>query len=149
MRHVMAIPRTRPSVYPAILSYGFRPFFLLGSLQAGIAILLWLPLYYGKFEILSVFLPVDWHIHELLFGYMPAVVTGFLLTAIPNWTGRLPIQGTPLLVLVSVWIAGRAFVTVSAQTGWLLAAIVDLSFLMLIVPAAARELVARHNRRHL
>ena len=69
----MAIPRTRPSAYPAILSYGFRPFFLLGSLQAATAILLWLPLYYGKLETFSAFLPVDWHIHELLFGYLPAV----------------------------------------------------------------------------
>ncbi|TIW87847.1 MAG: short-chain dehydrogenase, partial [Mesorhizobium sp.] len=60
----MAIPRTRPSAYPAILSYGFRPFFLLGSLQAAIAMLLWLPLYYGRLVTFSTFLPVDWHIHE-------------------------------------------------------------------------------------
>ena len=135
----MAIPRTRPSVYPAILSYGFRPFFLLGSLQAGIAILLWLPLYYGKFEILSVFLPVDWHIHELLFGYMPAVVTGFLLTAIPNWTGRLPVQDFRLLVLVLLWLAGRVAVFFSVETGWLLSAVMDCSFLLAVVAAAARS----------
>ena len=96
----MAIPRTRPGAYPAILSYGFRPFFLLGSLFGGGAILFWLPLYYGKLETFSAFSPVDWHVHELLFGYLAAVVTGFLLTAIPNWTGRLPLQGLPLLALV-------------------------------------------------
>ncbi|MDG4881879.1 NnrS family protein [Mesorhizobium sp. WSM4884] len=145
----MAIPRTRPSVYPAILSYGFRPFFLLGSLQAGVAILLWLPLYYGKLEILSVFLPVDWHIHELLFGYLPAVVTGFLLTAIPNWTGRLPVQDFRLLVLVLLWLAGRVAVFFSAETGWFLSAFVDCSFLFAVVTAAATEIVAGRNWRNL
>ncbi|MDX8481489.1 NnrS family protein [Mesorhizobium sp. VK24D] len=145
----MAIPRTRPSAYPAILSYGFRPFFLLGSLQAGTAILFWLPLYYGKLETSSTFLPVDWHVHELLFGYLPAVVTGFLLTAIPNWTGRLPVQDFRLLALVLLWIAGRAAVFFSADTGWLLSAVIDCSFLLAVVAAAATEIVAGRNWRNL
>lgn len=145
----MAIPRTRPSVYPAVFSYGFRPFFLLGSLQAGTAILFWLPLYYGKLETLSTFLPVDWHVHELLFGYLPAVVTGFLLTTIPNWTGRLPVQDFRLLALVLIWIAGRAAVFFSAETGWLLSAVIDCSFLLAVVAAAATEIVAGRNWRNL
>ncbi|MDX8525981.1 NnrS family protein [Mesorhizobium sp. MSK_1335] len=145
----MAIPRTRPSAYPAILSYGFRPFFLLGSLQAGIAILLWLPVYYGRLETFSVFLPVDWHVHELLFGYLPAVVTGFLLTAIPNWTGRLPVQDFRLLVLVLLWAAGRVAVFFSAETGWLLGAAIDCSFLLAVVAAAATEIIAGRNWRNL
>ncbi len=145
----MAIPRTRPSVYPAIFSYGFRPFFLLGSLQAGTAILFWLPLYYGKLETFSTFLPVDWHVHELLFGYLPAVVTGFLLTAIPNWTGRLPVQDFRLLALVLLWIAGRVAVFFSAETGWLLSAVIDCAFLLAVVAAAATEIVAGRNWRNL
>ncbi|MDX8444003.1 NnrS family protein [Mesorhizobium captivum] len=145
----MAIPRTRPSAYSAILSYGFRPFFLLGSLQAGVAILLWLPLYYGKLGTFSAFLPVDWHVHELLFGYLPAVVTGFLLTAIPNWTGRLPVQDLRLLVLVLLWIAGRVAVFFSAETGWLVSAVIDCSFLLAVVAAAATEIVAGRNWRNL
>ncbi|RWL47175.1 MAG: NnrS family protein [Mesorhizobium sp.] len=145
----MAIPRTRPSAYPAILSYGFRPFFLLGSLQAATAILLWLPLYYGKLETLSTFLPVDWHIHELLFGYLPAVATGFLLTAIPNWTGRLPVQDFRLLALVLLWVAGRAAVFLSAEIGWLLSAVIDCSFLLAVVVAAATEIIAGRNWRNL
>lgn len=145
----MAIPRTQPSGYPAILSYGFRPFFLLGSLQAGVAMLLWLPLYYGKLATVSLFVPVDWHIHELLFGYLTAVVTGFLLTAIPNWTGRLPVQGFRLLVLVSLWILGRLAVFFSQETGWLLAAVVDCSFLLAVVVAAATEIIAGRKWRNL
>ena len=85
----------------------------------------------------------------MLYGYVPAVVTGFLLTAIPNWTGRLPIQGVPLLILVAVWLAGRAVVTFSAEIGWLPAAIVDVAFLALVVAAAAREIVAGKNWRNL
>ncbi|PAP98236.1 NnrS family protein [Mesorhizobium mediterraneum] len=145
----MAIPRTRPSAYPAVLSYGFRPFFLLGSLQAGAAILFWLPLFYGKLEASSVFSPVDWHVHELLFGYLAAVVTGFLLTAIPNWTGRLPVQGPPLLALALLWCAGRFVVFFSAETGWLLGAIIDCAFLLAVVAAAATEIIAGRNWRNL
>ena len=145
----MAIPRTRPSAYPAILSYGFRPFFLLGSLQAATAILLRLPLNYGKLETLSTFTPVDWHVHELLFGYLPAVVTGFLLTAIPNWTGRLPVQDFRLLMLVSLWVTGRAAVFISAEIGWLPSAVIDCAFLLAVVAAAATEIIAGRNWRNL
>ena len=145
----MAIPRTRPTKYPAILSYGFRPFFLLASLQAATVILLWLPLYYGKFEIPSALMPVDWHIHELLFGYLPAALTGFLLTAIPNWTGRLPVQDSRLLVLVLLWTAGRVSVFFAAKIGWLLSAAIDCSFLLAVVVATATEIVAGRNWRNL
>jgi uncharacterized protein involved in response to NO len=103
----------------------------------------------GELELSTAFSPVDWHVHEMLYGYLPSVVAGFLLTAIPNWTGRLPIQGVPLLVLVLVWAAGRVCVTFSAETGWLLAAIIDVSFLALVVAAAMREIVAGKNWRNL
>ena len=94
-----------------MFSYGFRPFFLLGSVYAGLAILVWMPAFYGEISLSSAFAGRDWHVHEMLFGYLPAVVTGFLLTAIPNWTGRLPIRGRPLMALVAVWILGRVCVT--------------------------------------
>ena len=125
-----------------LFSYGFRPFFLLGSIYAGLAILVWLPVFMGELSLTTAFQPRDWHVHEMLYGYLPAVITGFLLTAIPNWTGRLPIQGRPLMVLVALWIAGRICVTLSAQTGWLAAMLVDTSFLLLVAAAAAREIIA-------
>ena len=142
----MAIPRTRPGAYPAILSYGFRPFFLLGSLFGGGAILFWLPLYYGKLETFSVFSPVDWHVHELLFGYLAAVVTGFLLTAIPNWTGRLPIAGRPLLSLFGIWVAARFAVLFSSRIGLWPAAILDVGLYVALALLAAREVIASKNR---
>jgi uncharacterized protein involved in response to NO len=143
------IPRLKAYRGPALLSYGFRPFFLLGAIYAGLAILAWLPIFNGELVLSTAFGPIDWHVHEMLYGYLPAVVTGFLLTAIPNWTGRLPIQGTPLLTLVVVWLAGRVAVTFSAEIGWLPAAIIDVSFLVLVVAATAREIVVGKNWRNL
>ena len=145
----MAVPRFRVQQGWPLLANGFRPFFLFGSIYAGLAILVWLPVFYGEITLTSAFAPRDWHVHEMLYGYLPAVITGFLFTAIPNWTGRLPIQGTPLLVLVMVWIAGRLGVTFSAETGWLAAMLVDASFLLLVAAAAAREILAGRNWRNL
>src|SRR5258708_23216638 len=128
---------SRPRVYQGwpLLASGFRPFFLLGSIYAGLAILVWLPVFYGELQLASAFAARDWHVHEMLYGYLPAVITGFLFTAIPNWTGRLPIQGPPLLLLVMVWIAGRLGVTFSAEIGWLGTMLGDSRFLL---PRAAR-----------
>jgi uncharacterized protein involved in response to NO len=127
---------------PALFSYGFRPFFLFGSIYAGLAILVWLPVFMGELSLTTAFLPRDWHVHEMLYGFLPAVITGFLFTAIPNWTGRLPLRGRPLMFLVALWAAGRVCVTFSAYTGWLAAMLVDTSFLLLVAAAAAREIIA-------
>jgi uncharacterized protein involved in response to NO len=139
------IPRLRLYGDPALLSYGFRPFFLFGSIYAGLAILSWLPIFYGDVSVATTFIPLDWHIHEMIYGYVAAVMTGFLLTAIPNWTGRLPIQGAPLLFLVALWIAGRIAIATSTYIGWLPAAVIDISFLLLIAAAAVREIVIGRN----
>lgn len=139
------VPRLRPYRGPALLSYGFRPFFLLGSLYAGTAVLLWLPMFDAEMTLPTAFVPRDWHAHEMIYGYGAAVISGFLLTAIPNWTGRLPIQGVPLLSLVAVWFAGRIAVAISGPIGWLAAAVVDIAFLALLAAAAAREIVAGRN----
>ena len=92
---------------------------------------------------------VDWHVHELLFGYLPAVVAGFLLTAVPNWTGRLPMTGWPLLLLALIWWAGRFAVFFSEQLGPTIAATVDLAFLATLGFLIAREIVAGRNWRNL
>jgi len=78
---------------PAIFSYGFRPFFLGGTAWAALNIALWLPQYFGEMSLPTVLNPLDWHIHEMIYGYVAATIAGFLLTAIPNWTGRLPVNG--------------------------------------------------------
>lgn len=143
------IPRLRAYSGPAILSYCFRPFFLAGAIYAGLGMLIWLPLFFGEVRIPTAFSPVDWHIHEMLYGFLPAIITGFLLTAIPNWTGRLPLQGGPLAVLVATWLAGRLAVLFSAVIGVLAAGVIDLLFLLLVTATVVREVATGHNWRNL
>lgn len=138
----MSIARLRDYQGPALFSYGFRPFFFFGSVYAGAIILVWLPAFYGELRLGTAFAPRDWHVHEMLFGYIAAVVAGFLLTAVPNWTGGLPLQGRPLVLLFSTWVAGRIAVSTSAWIGWGAAAAIDCLFLLLLAAAAAREIIA-------
>jgi uncharacterized protein involved in response to NO len=134
---------------PALLSYGFRPFFLLGAIWAALAVAVWLSMLAGSLVVPTAFAPIDWHVHELLYGYLPAVVAGFLLTAVPNWTGRLPVTGTPLLGLVLLWLAGRLAVATSGWLGPPLAATADLAFLVALAAVVAREIVAARSLRNL
>lgn len=143
------VQRLRRYGGPPVLSYGFRPFFLLGSLYAGLAVPVWLAVFGGELALPTAFAPRDWHVHEMLYGYVAAAVAGFLLTAVPNWTGRLPLQGKPLLLLVLAWVAGRAAIWTSGWIGWLPAAFSDLTFLLLLFGAMAREVVAGRNWRNL
>ena len=134
---------------PALLTYGFRPFFFGAGLWAAFAMALWVPILNGLVALPTAFDPVSWHAHEFLFGYLGAVVAGFLLTAVPNWTGRLPIVGWPLGGLFALWIAGRIAVAVSAGMFPVLVAVVDLVFPVALAAAVAREIVRGRNWRNL
>ena len=144
-----ALRRRREYAGPTLFSYGFRPFFLGGALWAALGVLLWLPQYFGELSLPTAFAPLDWHIHEMLYGYVAAVVAGFLLTAIPNWTGRLPVNGYPLAGLGVLWLAGRVAVAGSAIWGAGLAAVIDVAFLATLAAVALREIVAGKNWRNL
>lgn len=144
-----AIPRYRPFRGPALLQEGFRPFFLGAALWSALALCLWLGSLAGHVALPTSFDPLAWHGHEMIFGFAAATVGGFLLTAIPNWTGRLPLQGAPLAVLALTWLAGRAAVAVSAWIGALPAAAIDLAFLVLLLMAVLREIAAGRNWRNL
>jgi uncharacterized protein involved in response to NO len=145
-----AIPRI-PLGYsgPALFSYGFRPFFLAGAAWAVLALVLWLLQLFGGLPLPTAFSPLDWHIHEMLYGYVAAIVTGFLLTAIPNWTGRLPVAGAPLAALAALWLLGRVAVLLSSHIGLLAAAMIDLLFLLTLAGLCLREIAAGRNWRNL
>jgi uncharacterized protein involved in response to NO len=144
------IPRTKPYDGPALFSYGFRPFFLGASLFAGIAVVLWLPAYFGELTLPTAYPALYWHIHEMIYGYGAAAVAGFTLTAIPNWTGGLPLQGGKLIALSGLWLAGRLAMAFSALIGAIPAAAIDLAFLATLIVFVARELShggQSHNRK--
>ncbi len=143
------IPRHRTTHGPAILAQGFRPFFLLAGIWAAATLALFFATLQGWTVLPTAFSPVDWHSHEMLFGYISASIAGFLLTAIPNWTGRLPLQGAPLLGLALLWLAGRAAVAVSDLIGATPAALIDLSFLFALCAVTLREILAGRNWRNL
>lgn len=143
------VPRLRATTGPALLSYGFRPFFLLAGGWALATLTLWMLSFLGFLDLPTVFDPLAWHAHEMLFGFAAAAVAGFVLTAVPNWTGRLPLQGGPLLFLVGLWLAGRIAVITSAIIGGWTATVVDVAFLAVLLAAVAREIVAGRNWRNL
>lgn len=134
---------------PALFSYGFRPFFLGAALWAALAMALWAAMMAGAEPLPLAYDPVSWHAHEFLFGYLGAVIAGFLLTAVPNWTGRLPVVGWSLAVLAGFWLAGRVAIATSGfwPPGWVAAT--DLAFQALLVLYLSREILAGRNWKNL
>jgi hypothetical protein len=101
------IPRGLLASGPVILSYGFRPFFLGAAIWACVAMAAWIMTLTGLLAVGGDYGASAWHGHEMLFGFGSAVVAGFLLTAVPNWTGRLPVSGRPLLAALPA-LGGRS-----------------------------------------
>ena len=134
---------------PPFLRHGFRPFFLLGALWAAFALFAWLAVLAGGLALPTTMEPLAWHRHELLFGYLAAVIAAFLLTATPNWTGGKPTQGGPLLALVLLWLLARLAVLFSGWTGAGLALVLDTAFPLVLAGVIAREIVAGRNWRNL
>jgi uncharacterized protein involved in response to NO len=143
------ISRYRPFDGPALLRQGFRPFFLGAGIWALAAMVLWIATLQGVVLLPTAFDPLAWHAHEMLVGFVAAAIAGFLLTAIPNWTGRMPLQGFPLAVLLGFWLAGRLAVYGSEWIGAGIAAAFDLSFLALLLGVVLREILAGRNWRNL
>jgi uncharacterized protein involved in response to NO len=143
---MLALRRARMAAAPPFLRGGFRPFFFLGPAWAVIALTLWLASLAGGLTLPSAFEPLIWHRHEMLFGFVGAIIAGFLLTAIPNWTGRLPIAGWPLAGLAALWAAARLAVLCSAETGMVAAAILDVGFYLVLAGLAGREVLAAKSR---
>jgi len=130
----------------ALFGYGFRPFFLAAGL-AGLLLIPWWSASLAWGVALGTSWPANlWHGHEMLFGFVVAAVAGFLLTAVPSWTGARGFAGWPLAMLTALWVVGRAAVASSARwPGWLVAAL-DLSFLPALAGLVLPALVRARNR---
>jgi uncharacterized protein involved in response to NO len=133
----------------AIWTIGFRPFFLMAGIWSAAALAGWIAMLTMGLTLPSRFGPLAWHIHEMLFGFVLAAIAGFLLTAIPNWTGRAPISGRPLAALAALWLAGRLACLMSASIPLWLAAATDLAFPFVLCAVCAREIVAGRNWRNM
>lgn len=134
---------------PAVLTWGFRPFFLAAGLWAVVALAIWIVVLHTGLALSSRLDPLAWHIHEMLFGFVMAAVAGFLLTAIPNWTGRQPISGAPLGFLTGLWLLGRVACLISQMLPIWFAIAADLAFPVALLAIVAREIIAAKNRRNM
>ncbi|MCA8907539.1 MAG: NnrS family protein [Rhodospirillaceae bacterium] len=134
--------------FPALFSYGFRPFFLFAGIHAAATIVLWVANVTLGLNLTGALDPLSWHIHEMIWGFAAAAVAGFALTAIPNWTGRLPIAGRPLMGLALLWVLGRCVVLLPGVP-LIVAAVLDVIFPFVLALAAMREIAAGHNWRNL
>lgn len=135
----------RKRMVAPVFSLGFRPFFLAGAGFAALAVAIWALWLYGRLpgaQPLGGMLA--WHRHEMPFGFATAIIAGFLLTAVPNWTGRPGLQGWPLIGLVLVWLVARLAWLLPLPPTLLLA--LQLPFLPLLAWCLGRDLVAAGKR---
>jgi len=132
-----------------VLALGFRPFFLLAAMQAALMVALWIPWFLGLTSLPVALPPRVWHAHELVFGFVPAVVAGFLLTAIPTWTGRAPVTGAALAVLAGLWLIGRIAVAVSGFVHPVVTAALALVFPVVLFGVAGHAIVAARSWRNI
>lgn len=134
---------------PNLFTVGLRPFFLAAALWAATALAIWIVVLNSGITLPSRFDPIAWHIHEMLFGFVMATIAGFLLTAIPNWTGRKPVAGKTLGGLAALWLLGRIACLISQDLPIWLSILADLAFPLALLIVVARELIGARNRRNI
>jgi uncharacterized protein involved in response to NO len=136
------------SPVPPFLTYAFRPFFLLNAIFAIAIVILWVMVLQGHGPATLPANTMLWHGHEMLVGFAMAIVAGFILTAVATWTGRPPVDGLTLALLVLAWVAGRVVMILAGLLpAWLVAAL-DMVFPLLLCFLAAREIFGARNRRN-
>jgi uncharacterized protein involved in response to NO len=136
----------RSATAHVLLSYGFRPFFLLAGLYAALAVPLWALALMRGWALGAGGNALGWHAHEMIFGYLPAVLAGFLLTAVPNWTARPPLRGPALGLLVALWLVGRLAMLCPSTSALLRGA--DCLFLIALAGVVWNEILRGGNRRN-
>jgi len=132
-------PTPRKDV-PAFLTHGFRPFFLGAGLLASLAILFWMARYAGIMAYETYFPAAAWHSHEMLFGFSSAVIAGFLLTAVPNWTGCAHLKGPLLAAFFAIWFAGRVLMWAPVFVPGVVIMATDVLFVALLIAWLAKAI---------
>jgi uncharacterized protein involved in response to NO len=129
------------------LGRGFRPFFLMGAVYAALLVPLWVLQMRGSLLLYSPFDdPVLWHGHEMVFGFAMAIVAGFLLTAVANWTGGAATRQGHLAGLCLLWLAGRVTMNVGVPYG--VSAAVNMAFTPALAVTLAIPLFHSRNKRN-
>ncbi len=115
-----------------ILSLGFRPFFMAAGLYALIGIGLWMAVFSFNLPLATEDVSIaEWHAHEMIYGYSMAVIAGFLLTAVRNWTGIQTLHGTGLLILLGLWVFARIAFSITGHIGF--AGALDTAFMLMLM----------------
>src|SRR3569832_2267195 len=102
-------------MHPRIFASGFRAAFLAAALSATILVPLWVLIWGFGWTLATNWPPTMWHAHEMLFGFIAAAIAGFLLTAVPSWTGSRGFGGPPVMIVSAIWLAGRVLIATSAD----------------------------------
>lgn len=132
-----------------IFGLGFRVFFALAGLSALTLILLWNAIFKGTLTVANYFLPSYWHAHEMLLGYSVAVIAGFLLTAVKNWTDKPTLSGDKLTALALLWLYGRILPFYAALLPDAVIAVVDFAFLPVLAYCISLPILQAKQYKHL
>jgi len=143
---IVAVRTARAAAAAPVLRGAYRLLFPAGAVWAVVVALLWVAAHAGAIALPSAMAPLAWHQHEMLFGYLGAVIAGFLSAAIPNWTGRPAFAGSPVALFVGWWLTARLALLFSAVVPPLAAALLDVGFFVALAALAAREILAARNR---
>jgi len=128
---MLNIEDNKPTPSFALFELGFRPFFSAAGIFAVISMLLWMAIYVAGIPLVTAQLsPILWHAHEMVFGYAMAVIAGFLLTAVGNWTGQSSFKGGTLGIMLTLWLIARVSYFLPIASALTLAAIADLLFML-------------------
>jgi uncharacterized protein involved in response to NO len=132
-----------------LFNLGFRAFFALAGLSALLLIVLWNAMFKGSLSVSNYFAPNEWHAHEMLLGYAVAVMAGFLLTAVKNWTGQPTATGDKLAGLCLLWLYGRIVPFYAGLLPDALIALVDFAFLPVLAYQVSQPIIKTKNYRSL
>jgi uncharacterized protein involved in response to NO len=132
-----------------LFSQGYRPFFLLAAIDTWASMLLWLYLLSGRSVPIQGWPPQSLHAHEMMYGTVVAVIAGFLLTAVPNWTSTARVSGPPLVVLVLLYLAGRVALVLSGSLDPVWVAAIDVAFLPVLAVFVGWPILQTRNWRNL